>query len=89
LDLRSSQSGRISNGEFKNNEQENMTELKLLSIEAASTRLSLGRSTVYDLIKKGEFKAVYIGTRRLITSTEIDRYIQNLEQRNYHYGDQD
>ena len=66
-----------------------MTELKLLSIEAASTRLSLGRSTVYDLINKGEFKAVNIGTRRLITSTEIDRYIQNLEQRNYHYGDQD
>ena len=66
-----------------------MTELKLLSIEAASTRLSLGRSTVYDLIKKGEFKAVNIGTRRLITSTEIDRYIQNLEQRNYHYGDKD
>jgi len=66
-----------------------MTELKLLSIEAASTRLSLGRSTVYDLINKGEFKAVNIGTRRLITSTEIDRYIQNLEQRNYHYGDRD
>ena len=66
-----------------------MTELKLLSIQEACTRLSLSRSTVYDLIKKGEFKAVNIGTRRLITSTEIDRYIQNLEQRNYHYGDQD
>ena len=56
-----------------------MTELKLLSIQAASTRLSLGRSTVYNLINKGELKTVNIGTRRLIKSTEIDRYIQDLE----------
>ena len=66
-----------------------MTELKLLSIQEACTRLSLSRSTVYTLIKKGELKTVNIGTRRLINSMEIDRYIQNLEQRNYHYGDRD
>ena len=79
LGLGSSQSGGISNGEFKYKEQENMTELKLLSIQAASTRLSLGRSTVYNLIKKGELKTVNIGTRRLINSMEIERYIQDLE----------
>ena len=62
-----------------------MTESKLHSIQAASTRLSLGRSTVYNLIKKGELKTVNIGTRRLINSMEIDRYIQDLEQRNYSY----
>ena len=56
-----------------------MTESKLHSIQAASTRLSLGRSTVYNLIKKGELKTVNIGTRRLINSMEIDRYIQDLE----------
>ena len=66
-----------------------MTESKLHSIQAASTRLSLGRSTVYNLINKGELKTVNIGTRRLIKSTEIDRYIQDLEQRNHHYGDRD
>ena len=66
-----------------------MTELKLLSIQGACTRLSLSRSTVYTLIKKGELKTVKIGTRRMFTSAEIDRYIQNLEQRNYHYGDRD
>ena len=89
LGLRSSQSGGISNVGFKIKDQENMTESKLHSIQAASTRLSLGRSTVYNLIKKGELKTVNIGTRRLIKSTEIDRFIQNLEQRNYHYGDRD
>lgn len=56
-----------------------MTESKLHDIQAASTRLSLGRSTVYNLINKGELKTVNIGTRRLIKSTEIDRYIQDLE----------
>ena len=56
-----------------------MTELKLLSIQEACTRLSLSRSTVYTLIKKGELKTVNIGTRRLINSMEIDRYIQDLE----------
>ena len=66
-----------------------MTESKLLNIQAVCTRLSLSRSTVYTLINKGEFKTVKIGTRRMTASTEIDRYIQNLEQRNYHYGDQD
>ena len=66
-----------------------MTESKLHSIQAASTRLSLGRSTLYTLINKGELKTINIGTRRLISSTEIDRFIQNLEQRNYHYVEQD
>ena len=79
LGLRSSQSGGISNVGFKIKDQENMTESKLHSIQAASTRLSLGRSTVYNLIKKGELKTVNIGTRRLINSMEIDRYIQDLE----------
>ena len=74
---------------IKIKDQENMTESKLLDIQAASTRLSLGRSTVYNLIKKGELKTINIGTRRLIKSTEIDRFIQNLEQRNYHHGDRD
>ena len=32
-----------------------------------------------NLIKKGELESVNIGTRRLIKSTEIDRYIQDLE----------
>ena len=66
-----------------------MTESKLHSIQAASTRLSLGRSTVYNLINKGELKTVNIGTRRLIKSMEIDRYIQDLEQRNYECGGRD
>ena len=89
LGLRSSQSGGISNVGFKFKDQENMTESKLHSIQAASTRLSLGRSTLYTLINKGEFKTVNIGTRRMITSTEIDRFIQNLEQRNYECGGRD
>jgi len=66
-----------------------MTELKLLSIQEACTRLSLSRSTVYTLIKKGELKTVTIGTRRMFTSTEIDRYIQNLERKHYHYVERD
>ena len=66
-----------------------MTELKLLSIQAVCTRLSLSRSTVYTLINKGEFKTVKIGTRRMTTSTEIDRYIQNLERINYLYVERD
>ena len=66
-----------------------MTELKLLSIQAACTRLSLSRSTVYTLIKKGELQTVPVGTRRMVTSREIDRYIQNLERIHYHYVERD
>jgi excisionase family DNA binding protein len=62
-----------------------MTESKLLDIPAVCTRLSLSRSTVYTLIKKGELQTVPVGTRRMVTSWEIDRYIQNLERINYHY----
>lgn len=66
-----------------------MTESKLLNIQAVCTRLSLSRSTVYTLIKKGELQTVPVGTRRMVTSREIDRYIQKLERINYHYVERD
>jgi len=44
-------------------------------IPAACTRLSVGRSTLYELIKSGRIRAIKAGKRTLIPEVELQRFV--------------
>lgn len=50
----------------------------LLRVEEAAKALSIGRTTMYDLIRSGEIETVTIGTRRLVPLKAIERYVDSL-----------
>jgi excisionase family DNA binding protein len=41
-------------------------------------QLSVGRSSVFQLIGRGELKSVKVGRRRLVPQTAVDEYVANL-----------
>ncbi len=45
----------------------------LLRPSAAAEALSLGRSQIYELIKRGHVATVVIGTRSYVTREEVER----------------
>jgi excisionase family DNA binding protein len=51
----------------------------LLSVEEAAHALSVGRTTLYDLIARREVEAVHIGRRSLVKADSIARYVERLE----------
>lgn len=46
--------------------------------EVAEGRLSVGRTTVYELMRRGELRSVQIGKSRRIPSSAVDEYIARL-----------
>lgn len=48
----------------------------LLDIPEAATCLRCGRSTVYELLKAGEIRAIKIGRRRLVTHESIVEFVR-------------
>lgn len=48
----------------------------LVRIPEACDRLSLGRSTIYALIAKGEIKAVKVGAAVRIPASELERWVE-------------
>jgi len=50
----------------------------LLSVEEAAHALSVGRTTLYDLIARREVEAVHIGRRSLLTADSIAEYVERL-----------
>jgi len=51
---------------------------RLLPVEAVMTQLSLGRSSVFDLISTNQLRSVKIGRRRLIPQVSVDEFVTNL-----------
>ena len=51
----------------------------LLTIEEAAAVLRIGRTTFYDLIKRGQLRTVHIGRSCRVTRAELDRYVQRLD----------
>lgn len=45
------------------------------AIPTACRRLGVGRTMLYELIKRGELRAVKIGGRRLIPESELKRLL--------------
>jgi excisionase family DNA binding protein len=39
---------------------------------------NVGRTTVFELIRKGELRSVKVGKRRLVPQSQIDAYIAGL-----------
>ena len=58
--------------------------VKLLKIREAYERLSVGRSTLYQLIKDGKLPLRKVGGASRVRSDELDAYIQNLPQFDTH-----
>ena len=48
-------------------------EMLLVSIADAAKALSIGRTSVYELIRSGELETRKMGRRRLITAASIKR----------------
>jgi len=46
-------------------------------IPAACRRLSVSRTTLYELIKAGEIRSVKIGTRSLIPEVDLQRVLSS------------
>jgi excisionase family DNA binding protein len=47
-------------------------------IPNAAAVLGIGRSTLYQLISRGEIEVVKIGRRTLVAQTELERYVRKL-----------
>jgi excisionase family DNA binding protein len=47
----------------------------LLSINDVSSRLSMARSTIYDLIRSKTLKTVRVGHRVFVRESELERFI--------------
>lgn len=50
----------------------------LLRIPEAAERLSLGRSTVYELIQAGEIPVIRVGRSVRISAEKLEQWVENL-----------
>ena len=51
---------------------------RLLPVESVMAQLSLGRSSVFDLISTNQLRSVKIGRRRLVPQVSVDEFVTNL-----------
>lgn len=61
------------------NETQDRRRLLLGLVEGAEA-LGVKRSTLYDLLAKGEIESVKIGKRRLITADSLEAYVERLKE---------
>ena len=55
------------------------TRVKLAySVDEACSATSLGRTAVFDLLRRGELTSVKVGRRRLIPVASLDAYLARL-----------
>lgn len=47
----------------------------LLTVEAAAERLSIGRTTMYALIKAGHIRTVRVGQLRRVPASALSEYV--------------
>lgn len=52
----------------------------LLTVEEAAKRLSIGRTTMYALIKAGHVATVRLGHLRRVPADALDNYVRQLRQ---------
>lgn len=50
----------------------------LLTPEEAGERLGVGRTQIYDLMRRGELRSVHIGRLRRIPVSALQRYVEEL-----------
>lgn len=54
------------------------TDRLCVTIEEATRLLSVGRSSIYNEIKAGRLRALKLGRRTVIATTELRRYLDGL-----------
>lgn len=65
-----------------NHEAEFTDDQMLLTVVQAARILSIGRTTVYQLIKDGELHPVHVARACRISWAELERYVARLEAAN-------
>jgi excisionase family DNA binding protein len=50
----------------------------LLTVDEAADRLGLGRTKVYDLLRRGQLTSVRIGTARRVPAVALEEYVERL-----------
>jgi len=55
-----------------------VNDARLLTVEEAARRLSLGRTTLYALLKDGQITSVRVGRLRRIPAEALDTYTARL-----------
>jgi excisionase family DNA binding protein len=50
----------------------------LLTVEQAAERLSIGRTSMFALLKAGDIESVKVGRLRRIPADALDRYVSRL-----------
>jgi len=58
----------------------NNKDLHLVSVREACKRLGIGSWSFYQLLNKNALKTVEIGRRRLVSTREIDSFINSMER---------
>jgi excisionase family DNA binding protein len=53
----------------------------LYTVDEAAQCLSVGRTNVFDLIRRGEIESVKIGSRRLVPRAALEAFVNSLRQR--------
>lgn len=56
------------------------SEAALMPVEAVMKRLSVGRSSVFNLMASGELRSTKIGRRRLISEASLREFIAKVDQ---------
>lgn len=54
-------------------------ERRALRVEEAAMRLSVGRTTLYKLIRQGRLRSIKLAARTVIPCSEIDRLLNEAE----------
>ncbi len=57
-----------------------MSETELLTTVEVAKTLKVSRSTVYQLMSRGELTSVHVGSRRLIRRSDLESFIESLEE---------
>jgi excisionase family DNA binding protein len=52
----------------------------LLDYQDAGEQLSVGRTTIYGLVERGELRTVKIGRRSLITRDSLEAFVERLSR---------
>lgn len=50
----------------------------LVTVKTAAAMLGIGRSTVYELIRRGEIETIHIGRSVRIPTTTVERFVKSL-----------
>lgn len=50
------------------------------SVESGAEQIGITRTAFYGLIRKGEIQTFKVGRRRLVTRTELQRFVQSKVQ---------